>query len=73
MAKSKSLPTPGHRLLAALLSFQQGHVGVDRMLKQFADAKIQPAWEILAMRLLFDINKQVDAAFDTAKVPKWLI
>jgi hypothetical protein len=37
------------------------------------NAKIQPAWEILAMRLLFDINKQVDAAFDTAKVPKWLM
>jgi hypothetical protein len=71
MSKPKSLPTPGTRLLAALFSYQQGHVGVDRMLKQFAQARIQPAWEILAMRLLLDINKQVDAAFDTAKVPKW--
>jgi hypothetical protein len=41
-------------------------------LKQFSHAKIQPAWEVLAMRLLLDLNKQV-AAFDTAKIPKWVM
>jgi hypothetical protein len=73
MAKPKSLPSPGHRVLAALLSYQQGHAGVDRLLKQFAQVRIQPAWEVLALRLLLDINKQVDAAFDIAKVPKWVM
>ena len=73
MAKPKSLPSAGHRLLAALLSYQQGHAGVDRLLKQFSHVKIQPAWDVLAMRLLLDINKQADAVFDTAKVPKWVM
>jgi len=73
MAKPKSLPSSGHRLPAALLSYQQGHAGVDRLLKQFDHVKIQPAWDVLAMRLLLDINRQVDADFDTAKVPKWVM
>ena len=58
MAKSKFLPIPRPQTPGRTSFFQQGHAGVDRLLKQFADVKIQPAWEILAMRLLLDINSK---------------
>lgn len=72
MPKPKAIISPGHRLLSALLSYQQGHVGVDRLLKHYAHVQIHPSWDILAIRILREINEQVDAAFNR-QPPKWLM
>lgn len=71
MAKAKSFPSAGRRLLAALISYQAGHSGVDRILKQYAHLKIKPEWNELAMKLLAEIN-QATASGRAPEPPKWI-
>ena len=50
--KAKSFPSAGRRLAAALISYQIGHAGVDRVLKQYGDKKVNPWWEKKAQALI---------------------
>lgn len=61
----------GQRLLAALISYQVGHAGVDSILKRYANVKIKPEWDELAMKLLAEIN-QATASGRTPEPPKWI-
>lgn len=50
--KAKSFPSAGRRLAAALISYQIGHAGVDRVMKQYMNKKLNPWWEKKAQELL---------------------
>jgi hypothetical protein len=50
--KAKHFPSAGRRLAAALISYQIGHAGVDRVLKQHMDKKVNPWWEKKAQELI---------------------
>jgi hypothetical protein len=50
--RAKSFPSAGRRLAAALISYQIGHAGVDRVLKQQSDKKINQWWEKRAQELI---------------------
>lgn len=71
MAKARSFPSAGRRLLAALISYQAGHAGVDRILKQYAHVKIRPEWDELAMKLLAEINRATESG-RAPEPPKWI-
>ena len=47
----KSFPTLGQRLLAAIVSYQLGHVGVDRVLRDYPDGPVDSWWEEKGMEL----------------------
>jgi hypothetical protein len=51
MPKAKSFPSLGARIAAAIVSYQLGHAGVDRLLKQYADVKLDPWWEKVGREL----------------------
>jgi hypothetical protein len=36
------------RILAAIISYRMGHVGVDRALKNYVPEKIHPSWAAMA-------------------------
>ena len=58
--RAKSFPSAGRRLAAALISYQIGHAGVDRVLKQYGHAKINPWWEAKAQQLIKEmLNKKI--------------
>lgn len=46
-----SFPTLGQRLLAAIVSYQLGHVGVDRVLRDYSDGPVESWWEEKGMEL----------------------
>ena len=72
MPKRKSFPSAGRRLLAALISYQAGHAGVDRLLKQYESIEISPGWDELAMKLLEQLNaRRGGAAPRIPEPPKW--
>jgi hypothetical protein len=56
--KAQSFPSAGRRLAAALISYQIGHSGVDRVLKQYSDKKVDPWWEKKAQELLREMNNR---------------
>jgi len=63
VAEPTKFATAGQRLLAALMSYEAGEQGVDRILEQSLDFPINPLWDELAMKLLDEIRRQmVDAA-----------
>ena len=49
----------GKRLLAALLSYQYGHKGVDRMLKRLRQGKIDSKWGEIALDLLAKMGDDI--------------
>jgi hypothetical protein len=48
----KDFPSAGRRVAAALISYRIGHAGVDRVLQQFREKKIDPWWEQKAQELI---------------------
>jgi len=56
--RPQSFPSAGRRLAAALISYQIGHTGVDRVLKQYGDKKVDPWWEKKAQELLREMNNR---------------
>jgi hypothetical protein len=54
------MPTPGKRVLAALVSYVAGRTGVDSTLKQLRGREIQPEWEQIAEHLLHGLMESVD-------------
>lgn len=55
--KAHSFPSAGRRLAAALISYQIGHAGVDRVLKQYRDKKVNPWWEKKAQELIAEMMR----------------
>ena len=51
----------GRRLLAALLSYHYGNIGIDYTLKRYVPETIDPSWGELAWDLLKGISHQVTA------------
>jgi hypothetical protein len=49
---AKDFPSAGRRLAAALMSYQIGHAGVDRVLRQTRKKNIDPWWEQKAQELI---------------------
>jgi len=60
MSKEKSFPSLGARIAAALVSYQLGHAGVDRVLKQYANVKIDPWWEDVGRALQQEVVKRTE-------------
>ncbi len=51
----------GRRLLAALLSYRYGNIGMDYTLKRYVPEQIDPSWGELAWDLLMAIANQASA------------
>jgi hypothetical protein len=55
-SNTKTFPTLGQRVLAALVSYQMGHVGVDRILKEnYVDSPTSPLWEDKCLEMLREL------------------
>lgn len=61
MAKERS-PSLGMRLVAALMSYQMGYAGVDRLLARMEGSgrPVKKKWEDKAMELLRDLMEDTD-------------
>ena len=64
MPKGKSFPSLGSRIAAAVLSYQLGHTGVDRVLKQYANVKVDPWWEDVGRALQQEIVKRTESPLE---------
>ncbi|HEV7521308.1 MAG TPA: hypothetical protein VGP89_09430 [Candidatus Angelobacter sp.] len=60
MPKAKSFPSLGERVAAAIASYNLGHTGVDRVLKQYAHVKVSDWWEKKARELQRESMENVD-------------
>ena len=58
MPKAKAFPSLGTRIAAAVVSYQLGHAGVDRALKQYANHKVDSWWEDLGRAIQQEIVKK---------------
>ena len=68
MPKAKSFPSLGSRVAAAIASYNLGHVGVDRVLKEYAHVKTSEWWEIKAQELAREAMESVGSQL--AKPPR---
>jgi hypothetical protein len=60
MPKAKSFPSLGERVAAAIMSYNLGHSGVDRVLKQTAHVKVSEWWEQKARELQRESMENLD-------------
>jgi hypothetical protein len=58
----------GRRLLAALLSYRYGNIGMDYTLKRYVPEQIDPSWGELAWDLLMAIAHQASARTNLNKL-----
>ncbi len=58
---SKSFPTLGQRLAAAIISYQLGKMGVDGTLKQYVGGNLHPWWEQKALEIYKEAMRNRDA------------
>jgi hypothetical protein len=61
MPKAKSFPSIGERVAAAVISYNLGHAGVDRALKQYSDIKVSDWWEEKGRQLQREAAEMLDA------------
>lgn len=65
MPKAKSFPSLGARIAAAIVSYQLGHSGVDRALKEYAHVTLDPWWEEVGRDLQQKAMKKIDFKLPT--------
>ena len=58
----------GRRLLAALLSYHYGNIGMDYTLQRYVPETIDPSWGELAWDLLRSISAQASAILHPEKL-----